>query len=240
MGRYGAIGLLLAGGCGEAVEESPYASANLEAARVTPSVDVSGRVDVLGHLRVEPDGSGWEVTVTTPSAVYVVEVVSPGGADLSVFDGAEARVAVSRLPSRPEHSFALLTPEGEVLYLLEPAEPGALTESGFGRGLVGWGQSLGPVSQSGWTVDLWSARLRTDGAEVELLPGEPRTAWIRGHDYRVVLLSAWDLEEEAESCSLPASRLAFELVRVVGPVDETPLERDPAVPLVGASCEDEP
>jgi hypothetical protein len=226
------------GGCAAELEESTFEPSNLEAPRVTPTGEISGRLDILGTLSVAPDGTGWEVAVTSPSAEFVVEVVSPGGADLSVFDGIEARLAVAASPGTDQPSVAILTPRGEPLYLLEPVRPGVLTDTAFGRGLVGRGNDLGPVRRAGWAVGLRSAWLRTDGVDLELLPGAPRAVFLRDEQYRVVLLSAWDLEEAAEGCDVPGSRLAFEVVRVDGWVDETPLQRDPTVPLVGATCDD--
>jgi hypothetical protein len=239
-GWIGAVALALVACAPQVEPESSFERSNLEQARVTPSSEVTGRIDVLGLVTIEADGTGWEVTVTSSSAAFTVEVVSRGGADLSVFDGRVARLAVAEIPGTREHAMALLTPEGEVLYLLEPVAPGQLTESGFGQGLLGRGNDLGPVRRGGWEVELQSAWLRTDGAELELLPGSPMGVHLRGETYRVVLLSAWDLTDQADSCDLAGSRLAFEVVRIEsGPVDEVPLERSPEVPLVGESCEDD-
>jgi hypothetical protein len=232
----GWIGLVAAAvGCAPEVGESEFESANLGPARVTPGFDLAGgRVDAAGRLAVSRDGAGWEVTVTNATTSYTVEIVSGGAADLSVFDGADARLAVAEDPGTGERSVAILDPGGAPLYLLEPVRPGVLTDAAFGRGLLGEGNRLGPVRRPGWSVELKSAWLRTDGAEIELLPGSPASVWLDDQPYRVVLLSAWDVEE-AGGCELP-SRLAVEVTRAVGAVDETPLRRDPAVPLVEPLC----
>jgi hypothetical protein len=226
----------LVGCAGEEVEESVYEPANLEAPRVTPSVAVSGRVDALGTLSVRPDGGGWALDLATATSAYTVEVVSPAGTDLSVFDGTQARLAVARVPGTDAYAVAILTPEGEVEYLLEPVRPGTLTDSVFGPGLVGRGNDLGPVRRDGVTLELRSAWLRTDGVDLELLPGEPVGVQLRDRPYRVVLLSAWDVADALDGCAPPEERLAYEVVRVDGAIDETPLERDPAVPLFSATC----
>lgn len=229
-----AVGLVA---CAEReVPESEYEPANLEAPRVTPSVAISSRVDALGSLSVEPDGAGWEIGLATASAQYTVGVVTPAGTDLSVFDGVVARLVVARVPGTDAYALAILTPDGEVEYLLEPVRPGALTDSLFGPGLVGAANDLGPVRRDGVTVELRSAWLRTDGAELELLPGEPVSVQLRDRPYRVVLLSAWDVADAVDGCAPPGERLAYEVVRVDGPVDQTPLVRDPSVPLFAATC----
>jgi hypothetical protein len=236
MWRFGVLAAAV--GCASEVPESEFESANLEQARVTPSEALTRQLDVRGTLAVEAAGLGWELSVTTPSASYSVEVQSHSGVDLSPLDGLDARLAVAPVPGSAEHSVAVLTPEGEVLYLLEPVSPGTLTESGFGAGLLDRGNELGLVERSGWSVALRSAWLRTDGVELEVLPGEPVGVWIRDREHRVVLLAAWDVVGEADGCDVPDSRLAYEVLRVDAPVDEAPLRRDPAVPLVGESCED--
>ena len=236
--------LALAGGvtaCVPVEADSRFDRSNLEPARITPSVAVErGRVDIGGLLQVESAGAETELVVQNPSTEVVVEVVSPGRADLSAFAGTEVRVALARDVATGAVSVSLLERSGQVLYLLEPIAPGALTDATFGPGLVWPANDLGPARGVAWEAELQSAWIRTEGGDVELFPGQPQRVWIDGATYRAVLIAAYDLTSVADGCSLPTARLSYELVRVEGDVDETPLVRDPAVSLVGEECADAP
>lgn len=210
--------------CSGGIEVSPYEASTLEAAvvQVGPEVDfeAGNRRDFVGTLQIEGADRDWLVTVETSTGGRDIDLHTPSAADLSVLDGAaDVRVTVERDPASEELSLAITDGSGGVLYIVEPAEPTALTRDMMGSGQIGRGDDLGQVQEGAWSLTLTSGLLRTDTGDVELLPGEPQAVTIDGATYRAVLLASFEAEMEGESpnCSGARERLAYELLRTDDP-----------------------
>jgi hypothetical protein len=226
--RYGLVLVGWVVGCGGS-STSEYEPSQLERARVSVDEELESdqRYDWVGTTKVEGADGVWEIRVSG----VVMDVSTPTDADLAMLDGlVDAHVAVAPEPLSNELSLLVTDAEGALQYLLEPVEPGALTESHFGLGLVAPANDLGPASAGGWDLSLTSAWLLTDAGDVELLPGAPQEVAIDGLSYRAVLLSGFTSEfalDASVQCSGAAERLAFELTRVEpGTADLTPLLRN--------------
>lgn len=235
--------LALCAACGGKDDVSPNEPGTLEAARVALPDDeeLDGlQRDYVGTLEVSGGGADWTVTVGAVGGTDI-EVHSPAQSDLSVLEGlVDARASVAVEPLSGELSLAVVDADGELAYLVEPVEPGALTESLLGAGFVAAGNDLGAVAAGAWDLALTSALVRTDAGDAELLPGEPQELVIDGVTYRAVLLDSFDatlkLDGDVE-CTGAADRLAFELLRVdAGSTDLNPLVRAEGVELPTSSC----
>ncbi|MEZ4234902.1 MAG: hypothetical protein R3F59_01800 [Myxococcota bacterium] len=225
-------------------EISAFEPATLEAATVLvgPEVDfdAGNRRDFVGDLTVEDDGGGdWHLTLRGSGGTHELDVHSPARSDLSGLDGlTDARLSVQRDPASREVSLAVVDADDVVRYLVEPAEPGVLTNDLFGAGLVARGEELGPAQDAAWDLTLSAGVLRTDDGDVELLPGEPQQVALDGLPYRAVLLASFEADLRVESdvsCTGARERLACELLQADGG-DLTPLVRADNQPLPTSTC----
>lgn len=234
-----------AAGCGKEDPGSAHQQANLDAAVVVlPDGDEleGNQRDYFGDLTVDGSDADFTITVHTATGAKGIDVHSPGHSDLGLLDGLTARkVSIAAEPLSGELSLAIDDPEtGGVQYLVEPVEPGPLSEAVFGAGLIARGADLGALRVDAWNLDLTTALLRTDAGDVELMPGVPQEAAIDGVTYRAVLLASYTAELQLDgdvSCTGPAERLAFELLKVEpGTADTAALVRPEGVELPTSSC----
>jgi hypothetical protein len=239
---WAAVGAAAAIGCGKTEPDSAYESANLEQAEIVFGEDFEEeRYDLTGTISAEGSGRDWTISVGPKS----LTLHSSGASDLAVIGSLpEGRASLARDAFTEELSLELLDAEGNLHYLLEAVEPGALTFENFGSGFVAQANDLGVAHEGNFEVTFTSAWMRTDTGDVELLPGEPQEVTIDGAPWRAVLLAAFSTElklDGAVLCDGADSRLAFELLRLDAPgADLTALTREEGSALPVGSCDSAP
>jgi hypothetical protein len=230
-------------GCHGGQGEVDYEANTLELSSVRTDEELPEdvRSDWQGDVTVDGSGGNWNLDVRTASRTIKLDVHSAGHADLSVANGTGMAVSVQPETLSDELSLSIRDANGDPVYLLEPVEPGPLTQELFGLGLIARDEDLLTDNLNGWDLTFTSAVLRTDDGDLTLFPGEPHEVAIDGHTYRAILLESFtaDLTEQGNlTCTGASERLAFELVRVEpGTADTTPLVRDATLDIPTSTCQ---
>lgn len=192
------------------------------------------RLDLAGQLHVDGVGEQQDLRIDTTTGPVHVEVDSVTSPDFTSWNEDEVLVSIRQDAAGLSMS---IQEDQDLLYLLEPAGPGSLSDEILGPNLVAREADLGPVTSGNWSGRLSSVVIRTDTGDVELFPGQPAEVTIHEGTFRAVLLSSYDMDTVTPGCAMLPSRLAYELLRVEpGTVDTTKLTRDAALDLAGAVC----
>lgn len=220
------VPLAAASGC--TAEEVPD---QLEA--LTVSVSASSYLDsqwenleASGVLSVT--GQGRDFHLDVGAGTLEVDLHVPGMSDLSLLEGRDVRIALSREPGPYTDRLTVVIEDTGGPLFVASSQPGS-------HEAIHWGETVAEEEVDGVVWGYTTVSVVDDGAGLALMPGDAAFASLDGASWRIVPIAAYRVEDDSDhqfDCILPPDVLSFEMIRVDSSTEPVRVERPAELPAM--------
>jgi hypothetical protein len=227
-----ALSLALAGSCAD----EDVVPEQLEALTLSLTAGGSGgassaTLEASGGATVTGQGRDFHVDVGAGALAFDLHL--PGMSELSLLDGREVTVAVTRETAAYVEQLTVTIDDASGIAFMASNVPGASST-------IGWGELVAEEEVDGVVWGYTRVAVQHDAGSATPLPGDVVDATIDGAAWRIVPHAAHRVEDasgQESDCILPADVLGFEMLRVDEPVVPGRVDRPVELPMVRAtSC----